>query len=136
MLTPFIKTFCTFILSLYSMKIMQNIFYMKYEKSLLSIKQKTLTYVPSNQQKRMLFCLSANLRLPRIGTTNVNKFLLYKQNIQSKGRKSKITDIKLGHFFKRGINFVINSPLRAAMKKKVPSIKLMSLQMKYSHFGT
>ena len=64
-----------------------------------------------------------------MGTTNVNKFLFYKQkqaNIQI-FKASNMTDIKLGHFFKRGINFVINSSLRAATKKKVPSIKLMSL---------
>lgn len=64
-----------------------------------------------------------------MGTSTVNKFLFYKQkqaNIQI-FKASKMTDIKRGHFFKKDINFVINSSLRTAMKKKVPIIKLMSL---------
>lgn len=64
-----------------------------------------------------------------MGTSTVNKFLFYKQkqaNIQI-FKASKMTDIKRGHFFKEDINFVINSSLRTAMKKKVPIIKLMSL---------
>lgn len=64
-----------------------------------------MTYYLSNQWKSMLCCISQSPRLPRMCALSVNKCLLYKRKSQSKGRKSKMTDIKLDLFLKKGHRF-------------------------------